>query len=259
MTHRLQGDYGGARAYSEQAMAIFQDIGDLPGLTINLDNVGAIALAQGDLEAAQTYHNRALELARQLRDPEGEATSLCNLGLLYIQMGQYAQAGECLAAALQQFRQMGHRRGEADALHNLGVLEVRREQAAVATKLLGQSLVIRQEIGELDNALVTKAWLGLAALTAGDVERSRAYVGEVVLHLESEAYGGDAPQQEIWWTAYRVWQAAGQRDAAHRALEQAHALIQEQAGRIEDPTLRRSFLERVPVNREVEEAWRETR
>lgn len=110
---------------------------------------------------------------------------------------------------------------------------------------------MRQEIGETANARVTQAWLALASLAAGETEEAHTLTEETCAQLTSEGYSGDYPEQEIWWAAHRVWRAIGETEPARAALERAHRLVQEQAGRIQDPELRRSFLENVPVNREI--------
>ncbi len=255
LTYRCLGDYERARSHSEQAMAIFQEIADLPRVGITLDNLGAVAMAQGDMAAASSYYQRALELARRLQDPEGEATSLANLGLLHTYAGEHARARVSLRAALRQFGAIGHRRGQADTLHLLGVLEQQAGRARAARRLLERALSLWQEIGDDSSALVTRAWLGSACLDAGDPAQARACLAQVAVRLEAAGYGGAYPEQEVWWAAWRVWQATGDPDRASQALEHAHHLVQEQAGRIADLELRRSFLERIPVNREVERAW----
>jgi len=138
--------------------------------------------------------------------------------------------------------------------HALGLAELWAGGTAAACAPLLQALSIREELGEGSNALVSRAWLGLACLEAGEMERARALLGEVEKALQGERYGGDAPEQELWWAIYRTCRGLGDEKGARRALEQARRLVQEQAGRLQDPQLRRSFLENVPVNREILQA-----
>ena len=255
VAYRLGGDYGQARLYGEQARAIFQEIGDWPALSINLESMGATSMAQGDLDAALSFYQSALELARRFQDPEGEATCLCSLGLLYLFIAKLAPAYSSLRAAVRLFRHLGHRRGEADALHNVAVLLLAQGRARASSQVFRRALAIRREIGERDNALVTQAWLGRAYLELGRVDQAGDCLDEVQAQLEAGGYGGDAPEQQILWAAYLVWQARGKIDAARSALARAHDRVHEQAGRIGDAQLQRSFLERIPTNREIEAAW----
>jgi class 3 adenylate cyclase/tetratricopeptide (TPR) repeat protein len=255
MTYRRQGNYNQARAYCEQALNILREIGDFPSVEINLGNLGEVAMAQGDLEMARSYHQQALELARQLQDPEGEATSLVNLGLLSSYDQEWKLARNDLRAALRGFRRIGHHRGQADTLHHLGVLELAAGRPAVAAGLLRKALTLWQEVGDAGNSVASCAWLSLALLKSGEQDQARAVLGTAMEQLSAEGYGGVYPQQEVWWAAYQVLEAQGEKARAFQALEQAHRLVQEQAARIDDPARRQSFLERIPVNREIVARW----
>lgn len=252
VSYRYLGDYGRARCCSEQALTILREIGDAPNVEINLGNLGTMAMVSGDLETARSYYVEALRLARHLSDPEGEATNLCDLGRLYTWQGQYQQARRCLQAAAQLFGRMGHRRGQADTARNLGVLEYWAGRPRAAARSLRRALTLWQELGDAGNALATQAWLGLACLALGEGEQACSLLQEVEARLQAGEYSGAYPEQELWWAAYRVWRYCNQEERARRAIEQAHRLVQEQAARIGDPALRRSFLEQIPVNREVE-------
>jgi hypothetical protein len=97
----------------------------------------------------------------------------------------------------------------------------------------------------------------LAVLAFGKAEAARAYLEETCAAAVAEGYSGDYPEQEIWWASYQVCRACGETVRAQLALDRAHRLVQQQAARIGDPSRRQSFLERIPVNREIERAWNE--
>ena len=135
------------------------------------------------------------------------------------------------------------------------MLEVECGRPGVAARILVRALALREEIEETGNALITRAWLALAHLKSAEPALAQARMHEVLAQVEAEGYGGNSPQQELWWAAYQVWKAAGERERAGQALGQAHQLVTQQAERIGDSTRRRSFLERVPVNRKIEGTW----
>ncbi|NIV37660.1 MAG: hypothetical protein GWN58_52065, partial [Anaerolineae bacterium] len=62
---------------------------------------------------------------------------------------------------------------------------------------------------------------------------------------------------QIYQTAFRVFQSCGSMPAARQVLQEAGRALMERAERITDPVLRRSFLESVPVHKELLAAWRE--
>lgn len=65
--------------------------------------------------------------------------------------------------------------------------------------------------------------------------------------------GTDEPLR-ISLTCYQVLQATGDLRAAE-VLATAHATLTEQAAKISDAQMRRSFLENVPYHRAIAEAW----
>lgn len=249
------GAYERAFEYYAQAIAISREIGSATNEELALGNVGNLLMELGDWSEAAVHNRRALQLARRMADREGEATSLSNLGLLSAYQGDVDQGRRLMEEALEQNRAMGHRRGEASTLHHLGVVELSEKRVQAAQKSLALALALREEIGETGNALVTRAWLGLAYLAAGGSREARSCVEEISAGLEAEGYGGDSPEQEIWWAVCQIWEECGEAERAREALVRAYRLVQEKADRISDPALRRSFLEQVPVNREIVRAW----
>ncbi|MGC9024826.1 MAG: tetratricopeptide repeat protein [Chloroflexia bacterium] len=246
--------YEEALECNRQALALSREIGHTAGESMVLDNMGALSMTLGDVQEATSHHRQALDLARRLQDREGEATSLSSLGLLSAYQGRWEEARSYLQRSLEQCRAIGHRRGEAVARHHTGVAELWAGNAPAAVEAFREALALREEIGEVGNALVSRAWLSLACLEAGEKEQARTLLARVEKALQDEGYGGDAPEQEVWWAIFRVRRGLGDEEGARAALKQARNLVQEQAGRLRDPRLRRSFLENVPVNREVLQA-----
>ena len=79
---------------------------------------------------------------------------------------------------------------------------------------------------------------------------------EVILeHLELHTLDGTIEPLRIYWTCYRVLQAAADPRAA-TVLIQAHTRLQEHAGHLSDDAQWRSFLENVAVHREIVKAWK---
>ena len=69
--------------------------------------------------------------------------------------------------------------------------------------------------------------------------------------LPREAGEGPEFPQRDYFLCYQVLAAAGQAERARAALQSAYDLFMMRADKITDPVLRQSFLERVPINREI--------
>jgi predicted ATPase/class 3 adenylate cyclase len=250
-----QGALERALYYLHQSLTISREIGNASTEVIALTNIGALAMNLGDLERAFSHHQQALLLARRLGDRVGEAESLSNLGTLAAYNGELKEALSLVQESLRGHQKIGYRRGVANALHAQGIIQLWAGNPVAAQASLHETVNLRQEIGEAGNAMVAKAWLSLAYLATGEANRAHICAEQVLSQLEAEEYGGDYPEQEIWWAVYQVRKGHSDVAGAAYALERAHTLIQVQAGRIQDPVLRELFLKRVPVNRETLQEW----
>jgi hypothetical protein len=97
------------------------------------------------------------------------------------------------------------------------------------------------------------AWL------RGELTQAKAYANEALQLLGASGSPGmhglsGAPEPwQIYFDLYRVLHAAGD-DHAGEILGQANALVQEQAAKINDAGLRRSFLEHVAFHRAMRDS-----
>src|SRR5262245_27275053 len=96
----LQGDYTGARANCERALALSQASEQL---TSDLfDVLGSAQRDAGDLTSARVSYGRALEIRRRLFGDESVqvATTLSNLGIVEHRAGRNAEAIALLSPAV---------------------------------------------------------------------------------------------------------------------------------------------------------------
>jgi hypothetical protein len=94
------------------------------------------------------------------------------------------------------------------------------------------------------------AGLARVSLAQGNQAQAQAYVEEILSHLESYTLAGIYEPFRVRLTCYRVLRA-NQDPRAEAVLNTAYHLLQEQAAKIADEELRRSFLENVAAHREI--------
>ncbi|HUS16900.1 MAG TPA: tetratricopeptide repeat protein [Chloroflexia bacterium] len=183
-----QGDYAGAEAWAEQALALWRGLDHGPGQADALNNLGTIASRRGRYGRAAELFGEGLALRRALGDPGRTAALLNNLGIVSRYLGNYGQAQlyfseahNLLAAmgdaqrqgsvllnlcgiardegdyaravayateGLRVYRDLGNVRGIAGSLHELA--EVARYQGdfATAAPLYEETLTLRRELGD---------------------------------------------------------------------------------------------------------------
>jgi hypothetical protein len=100
------------------------------------------------------------------------------------------------------------------------------------------------------------ATLAAAHLAAGDIAQALDDAEQALAILEE--CGGEGPEfpQRDYFICYQVFSAAGQEKAVRGALQSAYSLVATRADKITDPALRQSFLERVPINREIVQEYK---
>lgn len=286
----FQWKYAAAATYYERSLAICRREGNRQGEVGNLNNLGVVAFYQGDLGAAQRYLAEALPVRRLLGDRRGEGHGLHNLGVLSATLGDYARAQRDAEQSLIVFREVGDRWGEADALHNLGSLLVIQADYGQALALYQAALTLAQEIGyqrctalalrslghlaqeqnqpdvakahyaaslagaRQNNfsgyALEALAGLAVVALDQDEPTQAQRLVSDVLAALDAEALAQANEPFRIYLTCYRILQTTGD----HRAtplLVQAHQRLQQLAALITDEALRHSYLQTIPIHREI--------
>lgn len=146
----------------EQALGIYQEIGDRKRQADTLRDLGFAFQSIGQYEQAIESHQQAFAINREMGDRSGEAASLINLGSVFDSLEQYQQAIEFYQEGLLIAQQIGHRRWEANALHNLGLAYSGKAsslsklglaydflgQYQKAIDYLQQALTLQREIGD---------------------------------------------------------------------------------------------------------------
>jgi tetratricopeptide (TPR) repeat protein len=165
-----------ARTLAEEALALYRELGDQPGIASALHGLG-IAVQDGDKEAGREFMLESLALYRALGDTFEIAHVLGWLGNMIEQSQDYARAHAYLEESLALYRELCHVGGVRDQLCNHGELELNHGNYDVARIWLTQSLELQRSLGLPDEGNVHRM-LGDVALRQGDYEQARAYLEE---------------------------------------------------------------------------------
>ncbi len=248
---RWTGDYGHAADLLQEALAIQQDLGDRWWESLVWNELGVLYLMAGHWEAAEHSLAQALAISQELEDEAGIAYVLGNLGQLYREYGQMERAAQALEQARSLGEAMGDRLFQAGCSMELAIVALEAddpsravEQARAALETL-EALDMRAHTSAV-HATLARAWLAL-----GRSEQARSHAEQACQVLESGGLdAADYPQRDYLWCAW-VFQALGETARAESCLAQAQAILEARAARIQDPALRRSFLEQVSFNRQI--------
>ncbi|HYO50720.1 MAG TPA: LuxR C-terminal-related transcriptional regulator, partial [Chloroflexia bacterium] len=144
--------------FHEEALTLFEKLGDDAGQAATLDLLGISSLIGGNLPACAAYYERAVELFRKLGDKQGLASSLGPYSLCggsYMAptlTGPLASAEACRRGAeeaVSLMRQIGSRSGEAFALMFLALNQGARGGYRVAWPAAHECIALSSEIGHM--------------------------------------------------------------------------------------------------------------
>jgi predicted ATPase/class 3 adenylate cyclase len=296
ITNVVKGHYQQAEECYQQSLQIFRELGNRTFIAASLDNLGNLASSRYQYSRAQKYYQESLSIVRQIGDQVGKRFTLLNLGRNCLWTGDHENARKNIEASLSLTRDSNDQRGISTGMVNLSCLflatgnveeaHVQAQQAldhsfdhglpspqgwshhilADVHQALGQfdlaiehyqsALEIRLALGEAGEAIDTRRGLAETFLKKGDLESAQVQTQAILDYFqEHDHYGLDEPAK-VMLAGYRVLEAV-QDPRALAVLERGYKLLQECAANLEDEHMRRSFLERVPANQALVEAWNE--
>jgi signal transduction histidine kinase len=98
--HLSLGRYEDALPLVERSLALFEESDNTLGLSRALNDFGEIAHQRGDYAAALDYHQRSLALREAMNMPHAATTSLLNMGRVLRDQGKLEEARDPLMRAL---------------------------------------------------------------------------------------------------------------------------------------------------------------
>lgn len=282
----LWGDHARAREHYEASLPLQRATGDRTGEAQILDRLGLVEVDLDDFCRALEYFDRVLLLSQELGDRHMEVRVLAHRATALRWLGCYHEAEAAARDALTLARELGSRASLSTAEMTLGFVLAAMDRESDAAPLLMSALERSGEIGRV--ALEARIWQTLSEIAEGeeaaDCARrardlaaqtglvhvdilSQARLAEIALEAgqmdladraseealsKLHAHGSiQGPEEVVLYARGRVLEAAGRHDAAGEIFREAQETIRTKAARIEDPEVRRRFLEEVHPNREI--------
>ncbi len=142
-----RGDYTGALAREEEALALTRATGDRWRLAGCLDSLGEIALLQGVANEAHAAFTESLALSHTARNQGRIAYELCSLGHAALLQGDRAEARVHYWESLTLYHQRDDRRGIAHTLEAIARLAMADKKADRAVRLFAAATLGQEVLG----------------------------------------------------------------------------------------------------------------
>lgn len=159
-----------AMRYHREALAIFEQFHDEPGIAETLDLLGMTSYLAGDLIQGTAYYYQAISLFRKLKDQQGLTSSQATMTLRgptfqtdsLVSVASLAEVRKDAEHALNIAREIGHRAAEAYALFQLGLCLGSQGE-------YGQALVAAQQSLDIAEAIEHHQWQAAAHFVLGGI------------------------------------------------------------------------------------------
>ncbi|WP_199297723.1 tetratricopeptide repeat protein [Funiculus sociatus] len=137
-----------AIAKLNEALPLYQAVGDKKGEAVTLLGIGKIYDALGEKQKALEFYNQSLPLRRATGDKVGEGVTLNNIGRVYSDLGEKQKALEFYNQSLPLRRATGDKVGEGATLNNIGLVYDDLGEKQKALEFYNQSLPLRRATGD---------------------------------------------------------------------------------------------------------------
>lgn len=142
-----QGDDEGAVARLEEALALFRKLEDATWVGLALENLADAAYRRGDYARAAALADEALTASRAGGDAIVATQALAGVAQVACATGDYRRAAAALQESLALAVEVGHQVGVADSLAGSASLAVATGKGEAAARLLGATDALCEAIG----------------------------------------------------------------------------------------------------------------
>lgn len=167
-----QGDFRVGVEHMEEALTLWQQLGDESNVVMALQRLAFYRVHLGDFERAERLCEESVARGRRHGDPFTLANALLPAGVVLEVLGQFERSRAFCEESLAIYRQLEHIGGMMAALGSLARAVGCLGDLAQATVLLEESLALAGQLG--DRRFTAEDWkdLGRTALLGGDAERA---------------------------------------------------------------------------------------
>jgi predicted ATPase/DNA-binding SARP family transcriptional activator/DNA-binding CsgD family transcriptional regulator len=192
-----QGELERAQARFEEALALYEELGDRGCVADSLAFLGWAVYYQDDIARASRLFEESLKVARESGNRTVIPNVLVDLAWIAYDGGDFGRSRKLWGEALALNRELGNVSGILVVIQNMGYAELALGNHEQATKLLKESLAIAQKVGNKRYVAACHLSLGVAATLRGDPEWANALIREaLVTFLELENRGDIAESLE---------------------------------------------------------------
>lgn len=211
-------------SYSRLALAIYEELEQLPPQATIYNNLGAWAYFEGNWDEALELYAKAREIRERIADPVGASFGAYNIAEILTDQGKLQEAEALLESVLRVRKAAGWRAGVAIATRQLGRVEARAGRHEMALELLAEAQAGFLEVGAQSELNETEGSIAECYVLQGEGEAALTLVIKALARAEKTG-GFEIPMLKRL-RAYALVQRGSWAEATaafHDSLETARA------------------------------------
>jgi len=174
-----QGHFERAEACLEEALALYEALGDRGRVAEALSALGSATFAEGaDVARAKTLYEKSLETARASENRRVIPYTLNGLAHIALENQEFQLARGLWREALAMNRDQGRTHATATILFNMGYTELAVGDQEHAVDLLDEALTLGRELGNEYLVAGCLLILGIATMLRGEPKHAEALIKE---------------------------------------------------------------------------------
>ena len=252
----LSGDLMDAQRIYNQALSLYKEIGYRRGENMVLMNLGILGAEYGDYEQSKAYYEQVIENLTKINERFGICIAKVNLMEVYLSQFYYELAHETGRQVYLLAEEIGSKRIVGIALHGIGVALRGKQKLVGAEKAFNDAIDLWQKMQQADQEMESRSELALLYLDKKMPHVAHEEVMDIITYLKEH----EARQEkinhiiQILFNCFTILDALDDPTASN-LLQHAYDMLQKSSGKISELSLRKRFLNDVPIHRKVVEAY----
>jgi DNA-binding SARP family transcriptional activator/predicted ATPase len=223
-----------------------------------LIDLGHVERLEGDFASAHAHLEQALILCREIGSRIVAARAQFELSRVAHAQGRYHEAFRMLQEALDIVGPTGEQRQRREALVALGFTELSLERLPAAGAAYQAALSLARTWRARGPVIEATAGLAQVALLEGDLSQAQSHVATFVADLLAGPLLHVDDPAAVYLTAYETLQGLSD-PRVELVLAAGYHLLEQRAAGIADEARRGLYLDAIPSNRLLVQAWRARR
>lgn len=242
VVYNMAGNFTQALHCFQQTLTISQHLGERNAAGLALINLAETYHVLGEWEEAKTQIGQALALYHDIGYQLYEAKAWARLGRIAHAAGNAVMARSYLEHALHMAETAGLARVQAEFQTDLGHVLLSLQHFAEAKQIYDQALAGWQQVGARQPVWRVQAGLAQLALLQNQPVVALTHVRALLATMAGAPHNALHDPITVYWICYQTL-AANQDATAADLWQRGQALLAHYAAQIDDPRLRRAFLE----------------